>query len=156
MIVTNVAEQITDLMFASIDRAEEILSAVVPVNVHDYTAPIRARVTAAAETLAAELVQDQDEHLAAEACITLMPVLPEPIPPEWWSTPLGRVVARSLSVGTGEAVSYGYAALMLGIARGAITTMVTRGNLTRHSEGGVDRASLLRVWLARDEKRRPS
>lgn len=59
--------------------------------------------------------------------------------PEWWGTAPGRLVAGSLAGddGTGERVTHRVAADMLGLARGTIATMVDRGTLDRHPDGGV-------------------
>lgn len=71
-------------------------------------------------------------------------------PPEWWNTPLGRLVARWVNPGTGS-VTYDEAARMLGVSRGTVSQMVHRGvhgkggsgGLERHPDGGVTRASVL-------------
>ena len=99
---------------------------------------------------AAQLVQDDDDRLAAQTVIDVMAVLwPTEPPAEWWRTPLGRVCARSIGTDDAEAVTHAVAAAMLGVARGAVGVMVSRGNLDRHPDGGVVRASVL-ARLARN------
>lgn len=57
--------------------------------------------------------------------------------PEWWQTPLGRVVARRVGHPVTEHVSYAVAGGMLGITRQAVHDLVSRGKLDRHPDGGV-------------------
>lgn len=101
------------------------------------------------ERIVDELAQSVDDRLAGEACLTVMSVLWPRCAPEdagwadWWQTPLGRLCARSLGRTDSESVSHSVAASMLGVAKGTVTTMVTRGTLDRHPDGGVLRASVL-------------
>lgn len=101
--------------------------------------------------LAAELCSDEDRP-AAEAVLTVMSVLwpdgTEP-PPEWWRTPAGRMVARSVGRDDSESVTRSVAAAMLGVSPGSVAQWVHRGNLDRHPDGGITRASVL-LRLARD------
>lgn len=99
----------------------------------------------------AQLSSD-DEHLAAQTVIDcaghLWPLNPEP---EWWRTPLGRLVARSVG-GESVPVTQAEAAAMLGVTRGTIAQLVSRGSLARHPDGGVDRAAVfarMRMLAAR-------
>lgn len=105
-------------------------------------------VAARAPMLAAQLCQDQDDNLAAETVIDVMNALwphgsPEDRTPDWWRTPLGRMCARSLGRDDAEAVTHSVAAAMLGVTRGTVAQLVTRGTLDRHPEGGVLRSSVL-------------
>lgn len=99
--------------------------------------------------LAAQLVQDEDDRLAAQTVIDVMCALWPHGSPEivgradWWRTPLGRVCARSLGRDDAEAVTHSVAAAMLGVPRGSIGPMISRGHLDRHPDGGVLRASVL-------------
>ena len=110
-----------------------------------------------APVLAAQLAQDEDDRLAAQTVIDLMCLLwrhgaPEDVGrADWWRTPLGRLCARSLGRDDSEAVSYSVAAAMLGVHPGTTAQMVHRGNLDRHPDGGVLRASVLKR-LARPER----
>ena len=89
---------------------------------------------------------------AVHACMTVMHALWPNAAPEdcgqarWWLTPLGRRCAAALSRREDafeESVTHETAAAMLGVARGTIATMVSRGNLDRHTDGGVLRSSVL-------------
>ena len=112
------------------------------------------RLRAAAERTVAELAQDQDDRLAAETVLTVMSVLyPESDPPpEWWGTPLGRLVARSLGRDDAEAWSPSVAAAVLGVTKGTIDQLRHRGVLERHPDGGLTRSSVLAYLLARRER----
>lgn len=130
------AEQLADALDA------ELASGLAAVGWTDLADLARARIWATANRLAAQL-DPSDEHLAAQTVIDcaghLWPVDPEP---EWWRTPLGRLVARS--VGRDDAaVTQSEAAAMLGVTRGTIAQLVSRGTLARHPAGGVDRAAVL-------------
>lgn len=108
-------------------------------------------VVRCAPMLAAQLCQDTDDRLAAQTAIDIMcalwPDMTEP-PPQWWRTPVGRMVARSIGADDADAVTHSVAAAMLGIPRGSIGTLVHRGQLDRHPDGGVTRASVM-MRLAR-------
>jgi hypothetical protein len=58
-------------------------------------------------------------------------------PPEWWRTPIGRVVAHRVGHPAAESVSYATAGAMLGISRQGVHDLVRRGRLPRHPDGGV-------------------
>lgn len=103
------------------------------------------RVEARAPMLAAQLAQDDDDRLAAETVIDLLPAIwgqadPDP---DWWRTPLGRLCARSLGRADAEAVTHSVAAAMLGVHRGTVSQLVHRRTLDRHPDGGITRASVL-------------
>lgn len=97
----------------------------------------------------AELAQDDDAQLAAEACLSVLSVLWPNASPEdcgradWWQTPLGRLCARSLGRDDSESVTQSVAAAMLGVTRGTIAQMLHRGNLDRHPDGGVLRSAVM-------------
>lgn len=101
---------------------------------------------------------DPDE--VAETVIDVMNALWPSEPPEvcdadWWRTPLGRCCARSLA-GTADdfPITHETAARMLGVARGTVPAMITRGTLDRHPSGSVSRASVLRRIATRDQRDR--
>lgn len=146
---TAVATQIADLLTSA------LLDRVAPVgNIlgeFTFAHDLLPRVGPITDRLAVEIMSG-DDALAAQVVISLMPLFPDPIPPEWWATTLGRVCARSLSHGTSAAVSWGYAGNVLGVKRQTVQVMVRRGNLRGHADGGVDRASLLHEWLRRQER----
>ncbi|MEU4687974.1 hypothetical protein [Actinoplanes sp. NPDC023714] len=58
-------------------------------------------------------------------------------PPEWWRTPLGQAVLRTVGHPYAEAVSLATAGAMLGISRQGVHDLVRRGKLPRHPGGGV-------------------
>lgn len=107
------------------------------------------RIGARSDLLAHQLCQDSDDRLAAQTVIDIMGALWPSCSPEdcgeagWWRTPLGRMCARSLGHTDSDAVTYSVAAAMLGVARGTVSTLVSRGTLDRHPDGGVLRASVL-------------
>lgn len=104
-----------------------------------------ARLEGVAELLAAQMCQDDDDRLAAQTVTDVMVALwpVDDPPPEWWTTPLGRVVARSVGTDDTEAVTQSVAAAMLGVTRGTIAQLVHRGKLDRHPDGGVLRSSIM-------------
>jgi hypothetical protein len=63
-------------------------------------------------------------------------------PAEWWSTPLGRIVAVRAGHPSAESVSYATAGAMLGISRQGVHDLVRRGRLPRHPDGGVPSAAI--------------
>ncbi|MFI6277937.1 hypothetical protein [Streptomyces sp. NPDC050988] len=87
-----------------------------------------------------------DDHEAVgKARELLCALFPDetPIPDIWWSTPLGRACARTAGHPTAEQVSYSVAGAMLGgISRQRIGTLVAEGKLDRHSDGGVTIVSI--------------
>lgn len=143
--IIEVAEQILDEITATADRLWSL-----GLHFADPNDPAASsQIAAQAQVLAAQLAQDDDDRLSAQTCIDLMVALwphgaPEDVgQPEWWRTALGRLCARSLGRSDAEAVTYAVAAAMLGIARGTVGVMVTRGTLDKHPDGGVLRASVL-------------
>lgn len=143
-----VARQLQD----ELDRALVVpVGSVLGLDLADMLAE---RIQARSDLLAAQVCQDDDDRLAAQSVIDLMAVLWPRCSPEdvgeadWWRTPLGRMCARSLGRGDSDAVTYSIAAAMLGVARGTVSTLVSRGSLDRHPDGGVTRASVL-LRLAR-------
>lgn len=122
-------------------------SAWMPVVGVDLGVELERTVADAAPRLAQQLASD-DDHLAAETVIDVLNVLwphgdPEDHQPDWWRTPVGRLCARSLGRDDTDAVTHSVAAAMLGVARGTVGTLVTRGALERHPDGGITRASVL-------------
>lgn len=128
------------------DAAEQLDDDVAAIN--DALFPLRDEMRI--RHTIAELAQEADDRLAAEACLTVMSLLwPRCAPedcghPDWWRTPLGQLCARSLGHHDAEAVTHSVAAAMLGIGTGQIGSLVSRGKLDRHPDGGVLRASVLR------------
>lgn len=120
----------------------------------DLAEVLSERIAARADLLAGQLCQDGDDRLAAQTVIDIMAALWPSCAPEdcgeaeWWRTPLGRMCARSLGHSDSDAVTYSVAAAMLGVARGTVSTLASRGTLDRHPDGGITRASVL-LRLAR-------
>lgn len=122
----------------------------------DLLLDMEQRLEPACGRLAAELCSE-DDHLAAEAVLTVMAARwadgTDPAH-EWWHSPVGRAVARSVGRSVGrddsESVTHAVAAAMLGVHRGTVAQMVDRGTLARHPEGGVARSSVL-ARLAREQ-----
>lgn len=101
---------------------------------------IADRITARCAAVIVDLLAD-DPRLAAEACISVMPVAPDD-DPAWWRGALGRLVARSLDGDVG--LSRSEAAAMLGVTPGTVAQLTARGALERDAEGHVLRSSVLR------------
>lgn len=123
------------------DRAAGLDALISPFSgVH-----LLAEVLAQVPSLAVQLVQDDDDRLAAQTVIDVMAALwPAQDPPaEWWATPVGRCVARSVGAEDSETVTRSVAAAMLGVHPGTVARLVARGRLDRHPDGGILRASVL-------------
>lgn len=128
------------------DELEMLALALAPFTGLDSQPHI---LNGAVEATIAQLGQEDDDQLAAEACLSVTGALWPRCAPEdcgladWWRTPLGRLCARSLGRDDAEAVTHSVAAAMLGVTRGTIAQLVHRGTLDRHPDGGVLRASVL-------------
>ena len=139
----SVAQQICDELHRALVQPASALLGLDLADVLDD------RIRSRAPMLAAQLCQDDDDQLAAEVVVDVMGALwphgaPEDVgEADWWRTPLGRMCARSLGHSDSDAVTYSVAAAMLGVARGTVSTLVHRGTLDRHPDGGVTRASVL-------------
>ena len=123
---------------------QRVVGALEALGLLDLADEARRRLDSTVPVLAAQLVQDGDDRLSAQTVIDLAGVAWDIDPaPEWWHTPLGRLVARSVGCEDSEVVSHSVAAAMLGVHRGTISQLVHRGTLDRHPDGGVARASVL-------------
>lgn len=100
----------------------------------DLTALLTGRIDQLAQRLALELSQG-GEHERAEAALAVVSLLDPGF--DWWTTPQGKLTASAARAGEGETVTYAQAARMLGIARGAVSTLVQRGRLDAVRGGGV-------------------
>lgn len=80
---------------------------------------------------------------AAERVLPLVTDAAGEAPLHFWSTHLGRLVARHIGTG-GEAATRQEVAAILGFTRQRVHQMVTSGPLREHPDGGVDNASLVR------------
>lgn len=131
------------------DELVRIAAGLASLLAPDCHAELTHRAEQAAGRISAQL-RSGDDHLAAETVIDLAcaGVVPDPPAAEWWATPLGRAVARSVGHPSADAVSHSVAAAMLGVHRGTVAQLVHRGSLDRHPDGGVTTASV-RARLAR-------
>lgn len=140
--MTGIVEAVTAQLVTELGGVARGIAGVLGT---DVAVLVEQRLEPACARLAAE-VCDEDDRLAAEAVLTVMgarwPDGTEPSP-AWWHTPLGRMVARSVGREDAEAVTQSVAAAMLGVHRGTVATLVHRGSLDRHPDGGVTRASVL-------------
>lgn len=103
----------------------------------------RARGVGYAAKLAVRLCADNDD--AAALVEELGPVLwPDP-PLWWWTTALGKVVARHTSTAPEQALTFAAAATMLGISRTTVHDYAksATADLVEHPDHGVTRASVL-------------
>lgn len=116
---------------------------------------------AALDTQADSLVDrlgSGDDRIAADAMRDVMGALwphgsPETVGrTDWWRTALGHRVAATLAAADDESVTHATAAEMLGVHKGTVAQLVSRGNLERHGDGGVRRASVLRRLSRMAEK----
>ncbi len=69
---------------------------------------------------------------------------------QWWGTPLGRACARHLAHDAAEVLTQAQAAAMLGVPRGTVGSLVHRGQLDRHPDGGVLKSSVLQRHPVRE------
>jgi hypothetical protein len=120
-------------------------------------------ISTASQVLACQLVQTDNDRLAAQTVIDLMVLLWPHCAPEncgraeWWLTPLGQMCGRSLARDDAASLTQETAARMLGVARGTIATLLHRGTLARHPDGGVSRAAVLdRLVRLQEERSRSS
>ncbi len=129
---------------------DQLVTAVVDLSTgllgEDLRTVLTQRLDARLRALVDSLLNEDDETLAATTGIDLMHAIHGRAEPEdtWWHTPLGTACARALAPESQESLTHARAAAMLGITRGAIPTMLERGYLDRHPDGGVLRASVLR------------
>jgi hypothetical protein len=128
-----------------------VAASVIALFGSDLVETVELRLHDRSAMLAANLC-GEDDVLAGRTVSEVMPALfpnGDP-PPDWWRTPLGRVVARSFG-DDGEAVTQSVAAAMLGVTRSTVAQMLYRadkglpgaGGLERHPDGGITRASVL-------------
>jgi hypothetical protein len=94
---------------------------------------VEMRVDSHAVMWASYLLGD-DDKLAAQTVIDLANVLfPDDREPQlqWWRTPLGQAVARSMGHPSAEVISYSMAGAMLGCTKQNVAKHVTAGRLER-------------------------
>ncbi|WP_163510311.1 hypothetical protein [Fodinicola acaciae] len=109
-------------------------------------AGVRRQLRSDAEMWAAQLLGDDQEQAKRLAIRLLAALYPsdEPFQPpdQWWRTPLGRVVARTVGHPAAESLSLAVAGAMLGISRQGVHDLVRRHKLDRHPDGGVTSESV--------------
>jgi hypothetical protein len=93
----------------------------------------------------AKLLRGSDAGEAAKTARGLMRVRWGASEPdaEWWRTDLGLACARVLGDAVDGEWTHQHAADVLGVTRGTVGQLVTRGTLTRGSGGGVLRSAVL-------------
>lgn len=140
--MTSIIDETTEQLSAEIGDVARSIGDILGADIAEQ---IELRLESRCRLLAAELCSE-DDHAAAEAARTVMfvrwPEGCEP-PPEWWRTPVGRMVARSIGHEDGDSVSRSVAAAILGVHPGTVATLLERGKLERHPDGGITRASVL-------------
>jgi hypothetical protein len=65
-------------------------------------------------------------------------------PAEWWTTPLGQTCANHLDNQQPHSWTHATAALVLGVTRGTVAQLVSRGKIPKHPAGGVCPAGVIR------------
>lgn len=140
---SEVAAQLTEELHRRVSRpVGELLTATAP-----QLAPLHQAIDEQSPIVARGLLSD-DTHLATVTAQRIMDVLWPTASPEdtgwaaWWRTPLGRACAATMT-DTPTAITHATAAAILGCPRGSIGTLVHRGTIARHPDGGVSRASVL-------------
>lgn len=111
---------------------------------------VRSQVEHRAQLWASILTSNNDRE-AAQTVIDLMNALwPHADPPnDWWTTPLGHAVARSVGHPSAETISYSVAAAMLGCSKQYVAKLVRAGRLDRGPAGGVTSQSVRAALDAR-------
>ncbi|MEV0732345.1 hypothetical protein [Polymorphospora sp. NPDC050346] len=131
---TTLAEQIRTEVGRVVAALDGLLGPAAP--------PTAAKLPACAAAWAAQL--DTDGYYAERVARHLVDVLwPTVDPPtEWWRTPLGRAVARTIGHPRAEVVSYAVAGAMTGVSKQYIGKLVAAGRLSPGPAGGVTTASV--------------
>jgi len=108
------------------DRAFLLAGAIAP----ELAGALGAAAAAGSERVVADLLGD-DERAAAAAGILLVTLAwGEGDPPdEWWHTPAGRAVARTVTADPGESVRAATAARMLGVSSQRVGDLLAKGKL---------------------------
>ncbi len=105
----------------------------------DMTEVLGERITAAAPRIAAQLRTPGDQ---AGTAADLLDLIGHPGDDDltWWTTELGQAIAHALD---DQGVTHAEAAQLLGVTRGTIAQLVTRGTLARVAGGRVSLTSVL-------------
>jgi hypothetical protein len=112
------------------------------------------QIEAACGRVAADLASSDTRVAVASVSALMRARWPAPTdpPPSWWRTPVGRLVARTLREEDTGSVTHAVAADMLGVTRGTIARMMSRGGagLEKHPDGRITRASVMALIARRD------
>ncbi len=138
MSTVDLSEQVYDLL---LDRTARLGALVGGA---ELMAHLEQQVVHRARAVTA-MLRHGDDHEVAELVLDLY-VLAHgdgDAAPEWWQTPLGGVVARSIERDDSEAVSPRVAARMLAVSEPTVYRWRDEQKLCRHPDGGVTRASVL-------------
>jgi hypothetical protein len=141
----DVADQLADDLIAAVFALSAVVSldALIPGG----QSAIADAARRDAERLAASLLSG-DDPLAAQTTIDLANALGwDDLDAEWWSTPLGQAVARSVGHPTAEIVSYSVAGAMLGVSKQMVAKHISQGRLDRGPDGGVTSLSVRQFLL---------
>lgn len=121
------------------DELGDLATRVGAVLGADLQLAIIARAQARAGWLVAEMAAG---NLAATTVADALNLLwPAGPPPEWWSTPLGLLVAPLAY--DDETWSHSEAAAVLGVTRGTVARAVERGNIPKAPTGALPRRAVL-------------
>lgn len=136
----------TDAVYGQLLREIEVVRHNLAILTPEQLLDAGAGLASAVRRLSDDLCS-ADDRLAAQAAVDIVNALwphsaPCPDDPSWWSTPLGRMVARSGGVDGSDAVTRSVAAAMLGVHPGTVARLVDRGTLDRHPDGGITRAAV--------------
>lgn len=127
------SEEIYELVMA---RLVDPAAAILGTDLHETLA---VRAESRANQVAADLT-DPDKRIAAEAVISLAPLLPDDPDPEWWRTEIGMAIGHAYE--PPQTVGPTEAARILGVTRGRIYQLRNAGQL-QTSAGGLLLSSVL-------------
>ena len=130
-----------------IDEASALAGASLAWLGPDAATPLWDLIAARAAGLIGE-ASSADDRIAAEAARLIVAACHGQADPpiDWWTTPLGRLVAVQFGTDT-QRVTQSVAAAMLGVDRGTVAQMMRRGGrhaLEAHPDGGIVRGSVFR------------
>jgi hypothetical protein len=134
----DLSEQVYDLLLDRAGRLGALVGGADLMAQLEQQAVHRARAVTA-------MLRHGNDHEVAELVMDLYVLAHGDgvAPAEWWRTPLGGVVARSIERDDSEAVSPRVAARMLDVSEATVYRWREEQKLSRHSDGGVTRASVL-------------
>lgn len=135
---------------AELTLASERLAGVIPALHPGTNGEVRQAVADAARNTATALEHAGDDELADTVIAVMNLLWHEADPPdEWWSTPLGTRCAMSLGNEQARSWTYATAAAWLGVARGTVAALGSRGTIAKHPDGGLVPADVVRYGRER-------